>query len=107
VIVVEALKRRRSSLLQRSSEPAHGLDSSVQSDVELFPNFSRLGIPSPPKSFGGLFKTAQLCYWLKMSKCKTALMKPYHTAKHPLINIDFWEEVPILLIIRYFSGNGI
>ena len=57
VIVVESLKRRRSSLLQGSLEPAHGLESSVHSYQSqrirrALPNFSGSSIPNPPMSFG-------------------------------------------------------
>jgi len=56
-ILIEALKRRRSTSVHGSSEPSHGLESSTHSchsqrNRRALPNLSRLGTPRPPRSLG-------------------------------------------------------
>ena len=56
-ILIEALKRRRSTSLHGSSEPSHGLESSIHSchsqrNRRALPNLSRSGTSRPPRSLG-------------------------------------------------------
>jgi hypothetical protein len=57
VIVIDELKRRRSTSLQGSSDPSQGFDSSTHSchsqrRRRALPNLSRSGTPRPPGSLG-------------------------------------------------------
>ena len=57
VIMIEELKRRRSSSEHGSSEPLQDLESSTHScqsqrNRRALPNLSRSGTPKPPRSFG-------------------------------------------------------
>ena len=57
VIMIEELKRRRSTSVHGSSEPIQGLEISTHScqsqrNLRALPNLSRSGTPKPPRSFG-------------------------------------------------------
>jgi len=89
VIMIEELKRRRSSSEHGSSEPFQGLESSTHScqshrNRRALPNLSRSGTPKPPRSFG-LVTVGQLT-----RQCPPlALSSPFHRNDLLILSIFF------------------
>ena len=98
-IMIEELKRRRSTSLQGSSDPSHGFDSSTHSchsqrRRRALPNLSRSGTPKPPRSLG-LVTVGQLT-----RQCPPlAFSSPFH--KNDLLILS------IFLLAQAAKGNTV
>ena len=92
VIMIDELKRRRSTSVHGSSEPIQGLESSTHScqsqrNRRALPNLSRSGTPKPPRSFG-LVTVCQLT-----RQCPPlAFSSPFHKKDLLILSIFFLAQ---------------